>query len=320
MITTFRNLEISNKLLDLNITDDVFKDAKKVFKNDVNHMVESNFYYYIFKPTYKIGIVLGKPGYSNGDDKVVKLEERDGKNNDNATWYQVNNARFNFVPTTEEILKINYLYSSLRMQSQKDHIYKSIGEFKTAVINQIRNEDKANNYTYCMIDTHISNSSEEVIELVNVVNWLYDTDFDTTGLTDKQLESLNSKHAKFDWELSLYYKVKDIADNRRLSIVAKVGDTYFRGGYNYRRNYGGGGYSSTSWKIIDVPHDNPAYNYIDEGTYASNFGQAIAGSIQFDGTVNSLPKSYEPIEHAIGRRKDLVHVFDQNAIDKANKK
>lgn len=318
MITTFRNLEISNKLLDLNITDDVFKDAKKVFKNDVNPKVENNFYYYILKPTYKIGIVLGKPGYSNVDDKVVKLEQRDGKNNDNATWYQVDNARFNFVPTTEEILKINYLYSGLRMQSQKNHIYKSIGEFRTAVIDQIRSENKSNNYTYCMIETHIANNSEDVTELVNVINWLYDTDFDVTGLTDKQLESLNNKHQRFDWELSIYYKVKDIADNRRLALVAKVGDTYYRGGYNYRRNYGG--YNSVSWKIIDVPHDNPAYNYIDEGTYAANYGQEIAGSIQFDGTVNSLPKNYEPIEHAIGRRKDLVHVFDQNAIDKANKK
>ena len=34
MITTVRNLEISNQLLELNITDDVFKNAEKIFKKD----------------------------------------------------------------------------------------------------------------------------------------------------------------------------------------------------------------------------------------------------------------------------------------------
>jgi hypothetical protein len=319
MITTFRNLEISNQLLELNITDDVFKDAKKVFKKDRNLKASNNFYYYILKPTYKIGVYLGPPDYSHEDDKIVELSERKGKDTDDATWYQVNDTRLSFIPSTDEISKINYLHSTLRMYSQKTLIFENTGNYKKNIINSLRAEDKQNNYFYASIDTHIGDNSEDLTELVETINWLYDVDFNMAGLTDKQLSNLASKHSKFEWELGLYYKVKDLPGNRRLALIAMLGDRYYRGGYNYHRNQYRS-YNSLSWKIIDVPHDNPAYNYIDEGTYGSNFSLQVPGSIQFDNTVISLPKTIDPIEHIIGRRKDPVHIFDQNAIDKANKK
>jgi hypothetical protein len=125
---------------------------------------------------------------------------------------------------------------------------------------------------------------------------------------------MRDKYSGFDWELGLFYKVKDIDDNRRLTVVALLGNNYK--GYNYRWR----SYNSLSWKILDIPHDNPAYNYIDVGTYAAEFEEQIPGSIQFDQTVKSLPKSIEPIKHAIGRKKDVIHVFDQIAVDRANKK
>ena len=318
MITTFRNLEISNQLLELNIPNDVFKHIKKIFKKDRNLKAKNNFYYYMLKPTYKIGIYLGSPDYSHENNQVVELNERNGKDADNATWYQLGKSKFSFVPNTQEIEKIHYIENALRLHYSKTLAFKDINEFKTATINGLRTEDRKDNFSYATIDTNIGEDSESLIELIETVNWLYDTDFDLTGLTKTQIDSIKNKHSSFKWELGLYYKVKDLDDNRRLALTAIVGDTCYRSDYNYRRNYHN--YNSLSWKILDIPHDNPAYNYIDEGTYGTKFENQIPGSVQFDDTVKSLPKSFDPIEYAIGRRKDPVHVFDQNAIDKANKK
>ena len=314
MITTFRNLEISNQLLDLNITDSIFKKAKKVFKNDLNLKVSHKFNYCILKPKYKMIIHLGQPDYSHGGDKVVDLFEKLGKDTDNETWYQISDARFNFVPNTNEILNINELLTGLKLKFVEDLIFNNVGEFKTAIINKLRTKETKNDYTYAEIETNLSEDSKSLITLINTINWLYDTDFDITGCTDKQLKDLSSKFSNFEWEIGLYYKVKDLPDNRRLILVAFLGDSYK--GYNYRYRC----YNNLSWKIIDVPHDNPAYNYIDEGTYGANFEKQIPGKLQFDPTVKSLPKTIDPLKHAISRRKDQIHVFDQNAIDKANKK
>ncbi len=314
MITTFRNLEISNQLLDLNITDAVFKNIKKVFRTDRNDKVPSKFHYYVLKPSYRIGVFLGAARHMYSGDKVVELTERIGKKTDDASWYQIDNIKFSFVPTTEEINHINYLNGTLRMSTTKDHIFNKIQTFKNNMIRCLRSEDPKHEFSYARIDTYISNDSKQLEDLIGSINWLYDTDFDKTGITDSQLGTMERKYSGFEWELGLFFKVKDIDNNRRLTLLASLGNNYK--GYNYKwRNY-----NSLAWRILDVPHDNPAYNYIDVGTYATEFGDQIPGSIQFDQTVKSLPKSIEPIKHAIGRKKDVIHIFDQTAIDRANKK
>jgi hypothetical protein len=312
MITTFRNLEISNQLLGLNITENVFKDIKKVFKAHRNEKISNRFYYYVLKPTYQIGVYLGATSYTHSGDKVVELTERRGKETDDTSWYQVDNTKFSFVPTTEEITHISYLCSTLLMTTTKDPIFNRIQNFKNNVINCLRTKNST--AAHAAIRTHISKDSKQLEDLIDSINWLYDTDFDKTGITEIQLEAMENKYSGFDWELGLFFKVKDIDDNRRLVLMATLGGN-FRG-YNYRYR----SYNALSWQILDVPHDNPAYNYIDVGTYATEFGDQIPGSIQFDQTIKSLPKSIEPIKHAIGRKKDIIHIFDQNAIDKANKK
>ena len=314
MITTFRNLEISNQLLGLNITNDVFKNIKRVFKTDHNEKAPSEFYYYVLKPTYKIGVFLGASDYMHGGDKVVELEERKGKENDDACWYQVHEEKFSFVPTTEEINYINYSSSTLQLRTRKNHIFNRIQNYKNNIIDSFRTKDSGHAFSYATINTHISGDSKQLENLIDSINWLYDTDFDKTGITENQLETMQNKFSGFNWELGLFFKVKDLDNNRRLALVASLGSNFK--GYNYRWR----SYNSLSWKIIDVPHDNPAYNYIDVGTHATEFGEQIPGSIQFDQTVKSLPKSVEPIKHDIGRKKDAIHIFDQTTIDKANKK
>lgn len=314
MITTFRNLEISNQLLGLNITDYVFKDIKKVFKTHHNKKAAGKFYYYVLKPTYKIGVFLGASDYMHNGDKVVRLDERKGKEDDNACWYQVNEEKFSFVPTTEEINHIHYFSIDLRLSARKDHIFNRIQNYKNNVIDSLRAEDSKNEHHYATINTQVSEDPDQLENLIDSINWLYDTDFNKTGITLSQLEQLGKKYRGFDWELGLFYKVKDIDNNRRLTLVAILGNNHQ--GYNYRYR----SYNSLTWRILDIPHDNPAYNYIDVGTYATEFGETIPGSIQFDHTIKSLPKSIEPIKHAIGRKKDVIHIFDQTAINRANKK
>ncbi len=314
MITTFRNLEISNQLLGLNITEDVFKNVRKVFRTNRNDKVPSKFHYYVLKPSYRIGVYLGAKTYAYSGDRVVDLVERRGKETDDTSWYQIDNVKFSFVPTTEEIIRINHLCSTLQMNTTKDHVFKKIQTFKNNIIDSLRTKDSKHAFSYATIDTHISDDSKQLEDLIDSMNWLYDTDFDKTGITENQLNTMENKYSGFEWELGLFFKVKNIDDNRRLVLMASLGNNYK--GYNYKwRNY-----NSLTWRILDVPHDNPAYNYIDVGTYATEFGQQIPGSIQFDQTVRSLPKSIEPIKHAIGRKKDVIHIFDQTAIDRANKK
>ncbi len=314
MITTFRNLEISNQLLGLNISDAVFKNIRKVFRTNRDEKATSKFYYYVLKPTYKIGVFLGASDYMHGGDKVVKLEERNGKENDDACWYQVSEEKFSFVPTTEEINHIHHLNTTLQLNTRENHIFNRIQNYKNNVIDCLRAKDSKHTFSYATINTSISDDSEQLESLIDSINWLYNTDFDKTGITGNQLETMGNKYIGFDWELRLFYKVKDIDNNRRLTLVASLGNT--SRGYNYKWR----SYSSLAWKILDIPHDNPAYNYVDAGTYATEFGDQIPGSIQFDQTIKSLPKSIEPIKYAIGRKKDIIHVFDQTSVDKANKK
>ena len=314
MITTFRNLEISNQLLGLNITDDVFKNIKKVFKTNRDEKTASKFYYYVLKPTYKIGVYLGASSYPHSGYKVVELNERTGKDTDDACWYQINDEKFSFVPTTEEINHIQYSSGTLLLHTSKDHVFNRIQNYKNNIIDSLRAKNSEHAFSYAVINTHISDDPKQLKDLIDSLNWLYDTDFDKTGITENQLKTMANKYSGFNWELGLFFKVKDIDDNRRLVLMATLGSNYK--GYNYRwRNY-----NSLSWRVLDVPHDNPAYNYIDVRTYATEFGEQIPGSIQFDQTVKSLPKSIEPIKYAIGRKKDVIHIFDQTAIDKANKK
>ncbi len=155
MITTFRNLEISNQLLELNIQNDVFKHIKKIFKKDRNLKAKNNFYYYMLKPTYKIGIYLGPPDYSHENNQVVELNERNGKDADNATWYQLGKSKFSFVPNTQEIEKIHYIEDALRLHYSKTLAFKDINEFKTATINDLRTEYIKDIFSYAKNNTHI---------------------------------------------------------------------------------------------------------------------------------------------------------------------
>ena len=317
MKTTFRNLKISNKLLDLDITDDVFKEAEAIYKKERNKKLDRELYYCILQPKYLLKISLNSNnGYQ--EDKIIDLKQRSGKDIDNARWFDVNDMRFNFAPKTEDVKNINYIKYTMNITTSDKTIFTSIDDYKKRIIQIVREANATTDTSPGIINPSLYSTTEALREFIGSLNWLYNTDMETKGIIEKKLDSLSRKFVGFNWPISLFFRVKDIADNRRLTVIGTFGRTR---NYNYGyRNYGGYNRRSSSWTAYDVPHDNPAYNYIDEGTYASEITELIPGTIQFDSSVNSLPKSYDPIEYFIGRKKYDVLVFDQNMIDKANKK
>jgi len=288
MITTFRNLEISNHLLELDIPDNILEQIKQEYKKHKNLKIDRyrNLEYCVLKPTYKLSVLLSSPGFSHGAERVVTLTQRNGKDTDDQTWYQVSNIKFNFVPTAKEVDFIHYTDTKFNTLSNKRNtIFDNIDQYKKDLITNSRAiSAQGRTHNYLKLESHINDDSAQVVVLLETMNWLYNANFDKTGVTLAQLEAISSKNRKFEWGVGFYYKVVDIDNNRRLALV---GTTDRHSSYNYRwRNY-----SATTWNIIDVPHDNPAYNYIDAGTYATKFTEEIPGVIQFDATAKALPKS-----------------------------
>ncbi|KYK22733.1 hypothetical protein AYK24_00465 [Thermoplasmatales archaeon SG8-52-4] len=313
MRTNFRNLKISNKLLDLNIPDEIFKEAEDVYKKHKTNKLENEFAYCIFQQKYILKTRLSKPPYGN-DDKVVGLQERCGKEDDNGRWFETAETRFSFVPTITDIKAINYIKLNMRVWAKPRGIFDNMDDYKYAIIDYIRTHDTLSNTGYGTINPHIYTDIEKVKGFVQHLNWLYDTDIDTTGFVSKKIDALNSKFKDFSWQIHNFFRVKDIDNNRRLAVVIKFGAKR-QYHYGYGRSY-----DDLQWCAYDIPHENPAYNYVDEGTFAAQFEDHIPGKIQFDNSVKSIPKSFDPLEYYIGRKKDQVFVFNQDMIDKANKK
>jgi len=221
MITTFRNLEISNHLLELDIPDNILKQIKQEYKNNKNLKIDRyrSLEFCVLKPTYKLSVLLSSPGYSHVEEKVVTLTERRGKDTDDRTWYQVSDVKFNFVPTTEEVNFINYIDKKFNtLSSSSDITFDSIDQYKKNLITRSRTNSAVDRtHNYLKLETHINDDSAQVTELLETVNWLYDANFDKTGITLAQLEAISTKNRKFEWGIGLYYKVEDIDNNRRLA-------------------------------------------------------------------------------------------------------
>lgn len=287
MITSFRNLEISNKILDLNIKDKDLKQVKDIYAKYKNYSDKNNVSYTLKTNNYYLEVFFRKPIYDINN--VVRFD----KNVKNvSTCFKVENVRFTNLPDKKDIPNIAEASTLMKMWTygNSTDIYKSVNLFKHSVILSKRKH------------TNILHNTSITDKTINTLNWLYDTDIDKSLFTATKVRDLERNTKDINWDCGYYVSVKDIKNNRRLAIIHKPKASYW---------------SEVQYGIIDVPHTNPYFNYIDENTYTKVDSD---GTIQFDSSVTTLPKEFDPLQNFVRRNTDKITVFTQDIIDKQIKR